>query len=1172
MRRSTIFLFVVACGFFLGAASAFMQSGSRPQLGRPQNLQPKTVQPDALPQTYLNRNRLHKLIISAKEGDIYDRLARASAIRNEINYGSYKLVVVDEEAMGGRTALEAMSVAPRDEQNMIVFNGYLIDTSNPQPLSKELPEDLKLSRMSGAVAGAAAPGKGLYVIQFIGPVQDSWFKELERTGAEIITYAPHNAYVVFANERAAGELMKMKAQSQFVQWLGDYQPAYKLTPGLQAARQGDASRLIKVTVQVIDNAEGAIKTGELRASARRYFGEHRVLKYRNLKLEIPVSQLAELAKSDEVFAIEEDAERVRLDEAQGQIVAGNLSGSAPSNSGYLFWLASKGFDGSQFSSFAVNVVDDASSLKGHPDLPDQRVAFENNPTNQPPFQLGHGFLNSHIIGGFNDNTGTAYEDANGFNYGLGIAPWARVGVTGIFGPDQASPTSWEETAYGQGARISSNSWGLIDPSDPSIFPPPPLARYDVNAQEYDRIVRDAQGGVPGNQQLAVVFSAANSGPSENTVGSPGSAKNVITVGASENVRVTGADGCGIDNSGADSANDIALFSSRGPVNPGGGDGRVKPDIVAPGTHIQAGVPQSNNYIGNTVCDRYFPPGQTLYSWSSGTSHSAPAVAGAAALVYQDFLNKEMEAPSPALIKAALMNSASYLTGEGAGDTLPSNSQGMGLVNLDRAFDGVPRLMTDQTRILGSSGETYEVTGTVASSNRPFRVTLAWTDAPGSTTGAPWVNDLDLEVTIAGQTHKGNVFSGPNSTAGGAADGKNNVESVFLPAGLSGEFLVTVKATNIAGDGVPSNDDPTDQDFALVIYNANTEPQDSPVIEVSPASLNFKTAAGVNPVPQTVKIDNIGAGTMNWEASANAPWLTVSPASGAAPSLLTATVNAVDLPVGIYHATISIRSTNASNSPVIVPVTLTVVPVFQVNPSSLNIMAQSGDGNPQDQIITITHNDDRFRNWKASDGAPWLTVSPASGGAPSQLSASIDIRGLALGVHEGTITIRSTNPSIPPITIPVTLTVDGVSNVGFESVVSPWVFSGAAMRSTGGQAHSGAAYLLLGSANSSSGVAQQQVNLPRRSSPKLTFSLNVTSSETAMKPNDKLFVEVCNSAGKTLKTLAVFSNLNRSEPGQYTMRGGYSLAQFTGRPVLIRFRTTTDDASLTTFRIDTVSAR
>jgi hypothetical protein len=1159
MRSSTIFLSVTAFVFFLATGGAFMQSDSRPRLDRQQNSQTKPVQPDAIPQTYLNPNRTHKLIISDTERDTYDRLARANAIRDEINYGSYKLVVVDEDAVGGRAALQAMPVAMRDEQNMIVFNGYVIDTSAPHPLSKEPPEALKLSRVSEATARTASPGKGLYVIQFIGPVRDLWLKALEQTGVEIITYAPHNAYVVFASERAAGELMKMKAGSQFLQWMGDYQPAYKLTPGLQAALQGDASRLVRVTVQVIDNAEGEIKADQLRTSARRHFGERRVLKYRNLKLEVAVSQLVEMARNEAVFAIEEDAERVRLDEAQGQIVAGNLSGNAPSGPGYLAWLASKGFNSSQFSSFAVNVADDTPLLKGHPDLPDSRIAFENNPVNKLDIPGQHGFLNAHIVGGFNDATGEAYEDANGFNYGLGIAPWARVGVTAVIGFSLTeTPTSWENTAYGQGARISTNSWGYRN-----IF------RYDSNAQEYDYIVRDAQRGIAGNQQLAIVFAAANSGPSSNTVGSPGSAKNVITVGAGENVRMTGADGCGIDNSGADSANDIIFFSSRGPVNPDGGDGRVKPDIVAPGTHIQAGIPQLSFFTG--ICDVQYPSGQFLYSWSSGTSHSTPAVAGGAALIYQDFLNKEMDAPSPAMIKATLMNSASYLTGAGAADTLPSNSQGMGLMNLGMAFDSAPRLLTDQTRILGSSGDSYNVTGVIASSSQPFRVTLAWTDAPGSTTGAPWVNNLDLEVRINGQVYKGNVFSGPNSVEGGAPDGKNNVESVFLPAGLSGNVLVTVRATNIAGDGAPGNTDSTDQDFALVIYNANAAPPGSPIIEVSPTSLNFQTAAGVTPAPQTININNVGADTLNWEASADAPWLTVSPASAAAPSTLTATVNSAGLPVGTYQATITIRSANAFNSPVTAPVTLTVLPVFVVNPSGIDIVAPYGGSNPPDQIINISPNDGRFRDWTASDDVPWITLNPASGAAPSQLSASIDIRGLALGVYKGSITIRSANPSIPPITVPVTLTVNGVFNGGFESTVSKWIFSSVAMRSTGGQSHSGSAYLLMGGANSSSGEAYQRINLPRGSSPKLSFQLNVTSNETATAPKDRLFIEVCDLSGRTLKTLAVFSNLDRSEPGVYTMRGGYSLAQYTGRPALLRFRTTADAASVTTFRIDSVSA-
>ena len=128
-------------------------------------------------------------------------------------------------------------------------------------------------------------------------------------------------------------------------------------------------------------------------------------------------------------------------------------------------------------------------------------------------------------------------------------------------------------SYASGARISNNSWGAnFD-----------LGHYTADAREYDAIVRDAQPSVPGNQQLVEIFSAGNSGPGAGTVGSPGTAKNVIAVGASEGVRATGlAAPCQLD-SGADSARDIASFSSRGPTV----DGRIKPDVVAPGTNIMS---------------------------------------------------------------------------------------------------------------------------------------------------------------------------------------------------------------------------------------------------------------------------------------------------------------------------------------------------------------------------------------------------------------------------------------------------------------------------------------------------------------------------------------------------------------------------------------------------------
>ena len=85
----------------------------------------------------------------------------------------------------------------------------------------------------------------------------------------------------------------------------------------------------------------------------------------------------------------------------------------------------------------------------------------------------------------------------------------------------------------------------------------------------------------------------------------------------------------------------------------------------------------------------------------------------------------------------------------------------------------------------------------------MKVTLVWTDAPGATTGAAWVNNLDLVVEAGGRRYLGNVFGGAFSRSGGEADTRNNVESVYLPAGVADRFAVTVKGLKIAGDGVPA---------------------------------------------------------------------------------------------------------------------------------------------------------------------------------------------------------------------------------------------------------------------------------------------------------------------------------------------------------------------------------
>src|SRR5262249_30613509 len=178
--------------------------------------------------------------------------------------------------------------------------------------------------------------------------------------------------------------------------------------------------------------------------------------------------------------------------------------------------------------------------------------------------------------------------------------------------------------------------------------------------------------------------------------------------------------------------DMVNFSSQGPVQ----DGRAKPDIVAPSTHIQGAASQDSFFATNRnlgVCDRYFPPGQTLYTWSSGTSHSTPLVAGGAALAYQSLQQSLGSPPSPALVKAFILNSTSYLTGKLAGDNLPGARQGWGLLNLQRMFAPVDRIIYDQSperTFTESDGTPFQISGVISDPGNEFRVMLSWTDAPG----------------------------------------------------------------------------------------------------------------------------------------------------------------------------------------------------------------------------------------------------------------------------------------------------------------------------------------------------------------------------------------------------------------------------------------------------------
>jgi hypothetical protein len=752
------------------------------------------------------------------------------------DYGSYGLYRVSDAALEALPAEVRNRITVADDMDRLAFDALAIDTRVQGP-SAEMAMD---------AAEASAPA--LHLVQFVGPIKSEWLDAVAVAGATPIQYIATNGYLVWANAESRAKLDAMVQSGEFLQFSAPYPGSLKVGPALAAREKTDD--VVPVVIQMYRHDGGASSEAAIQSLAiDQISGWTPVLKFQNIVITLSVGSVDQIVALPDVFWIEERMERHLMDEVQGQILAGNFNAdqSGPDSPGYLAWLDGYGFSTDPADYPIVDVTDDGigngTVNSGDPTLHQfgdvtnpTRLAYVANCTNSADGggPDGHGHINTSIAGGYDDRAGFPFQDPLGFQRGLGINPYGTMAGTRVFdagGFDQSacgnSDTGVIQSIQDNGALINTNSWGCSGCA----------GTYDDSSQAYDAGVRDADPTEPGNQEMIILFSAGNSGPGSGTVGTPGNGKNMITVGASENQRPSdedGAwtDGCGIGPSGADNAMDVISFSSRGP-SPGS---RVKPEVIAPGTHIQGTASTNTSYNGSGVCDQYRPSGQTVFAASSGTSHSTPAVAGVTSLAYWWLENDlGVATPSPAVMKAYLIAHPTYLTGVSANDTLPSNSQGYGMPDMSLMFDDAAKYLLDQSVTFDNSGETWTWEGAVADPGKPVRIVLAYTDAPGAPGTSPQVNDLNLAADVGGTAYLGNVFSGRWSVTGGSADPYNNYEAIFLPAGTSGPVEITVTGFNIAGDGVPNTGDDTDQDFALVCYNCAQTPTFS--LNVTPASLD-----------------------------------------------------------------------------------------------------------------------------------------------------------------------------------------------------------------------------------------------------------------------------------------------------------------------------------------------
>jgi hypothetical protein len=206
------------------------------------------------------------------------------------------------------------------------------------------------------------------------------------------------------------------------------------------------------------------------------------------------------------------------------------------------------------------------------------------------------------------------------------------------------------------------------------------------------------------------------------------------------------------------------------------------------------------------------------------------------------------------------------------------------------------------------------------------------------------------------------------------------------------------------------------------------------LSVSPLSLSFEGQEnGLNPVPQNISITNSGGSAVNWTASSNDGWISLSSLSGTAEpgttSLINVSVNSAGLAAGSYAGSVEVTSAETGITDV-VDVAFTVLPsapVLQVTPASLEFLSEQG-AIPSAQAININNAGGGVLDWTASTDSLWIILSKSAGTAPDSINVSVDISALAEGIHAGSIAVTGAGTTV---IIPVTLGVfiyEGTINV------------------------------------------------------------------------------------------------------------------------------------------------
>ena len=638
-----------------------------------------------------------------------------------------------------------------------------------------------------------------FMLQLKGPVVEGVKEILTKNNVKLLQYIPQNTFIVRMNRKAWMRVSRLP----FVRWIGQYSNYFRISPSYSLTTIFNLQEHKKVIAKFFEGADVLSLSQKLKKGGAIVFQEGED----SLRVIGTREQIYILESFPDLEWLQEDLEFELLSsDFDGTALTGYESGNFLMDVNALHALGVTGK--TQILGYSDTGLDTGINDETlHKDFQGKilKAYFAEKDNWKDP--KGHG---THI-GGLLVGNGALSEGkirASAYEAQLVVQSLMLEGVLRV--PLDIGRVIFAP-AYQDGVRIHSNSWGAAIK----------WIGYPAYTVSVDKFIWE-------HPDFVALFPSGNSGADMDQNGVvdvgliyvPGNCKNCITVGASENVILTGGAQLNWQIAGlkdskwmvdpiasdlmSDRGNGIAAFSSRGPTS----DGRLKPDIVAPGTNILS----TRSHISSGELWGIY---NEDYIWLGGTSTSTPLVASGLALLREYLqVQKQIDSPSAALLKALLMNGAKDLyPGQfGVRDAQqeiphvrPNVQEGWGLVSLEQSvLDTEFRkiLFYDEKEGLATGEEkVYHVDLSFAG---PVSVTLVYMDAPSASSASRLlVNDLDLEVIDS----SGKLYF-PNGLA--QKDEMNNVEGIDIPTPPLGTLTVKIKAFNVPS-GIQSK-----QPYACVI--------------------------------------------------------------------------------------------------------------------------------------------------------------------------------------------------------------------------------------------------------------------------------------------------------------------------------------------------------------------